>query len=169
MLAWIPQSLSIQRTGEHSGNGGSSFEDLAHFVSHPVRITAVTVRTVRVIQAKHVTSACGVTRYHGGGGGSYHHFSLDYKEDIVPVTGRSGGLVDQLTLYTSKGRHHGPYGRSGGSPFSHYFGASVLVYVFGREGGRSNASASGTPRARTRKPPLCGGRAARWLMCSSLR
>ena len=62
---------------------------------------------------------------------------VDGGERIIGAFGRSGREVDQLGFTTNKGRVFGPYGGSGGGPFT--VNSCHIRGIFGRSGSRIDA------------------------------
>jgi hypothetical protein len=104
------------------GGGGSSVMPLGGLITNN-KISRIFIRHGSLIDAVQVewTLMDGSKEWSarlGGAGGTGTMISLDSDEYITTVAGRSGTLVDQLTFFTNKGRVYGPYGGSGGTPFS---------------------------------------------------
>ena len=72
--------------------------------------------------------------HHGGGGGGLNiiNINVDSGERIIGISGRTGGLVDQLTFITNHGRIFGPYGGNGGGQFT--VNGCLLRGILGRSG-----------------------------------
>lgn len=123
------------KIGPWGGWGGSSFSVLPPSAT---RIYAMAISAANVIDriviwyvAPNGTIYVGADR--GGNGGTYNvqYFSPD--EYISGIEGRSGGLLDQLTIYTN--RKVFAYGGSGGTPFYAQIPVGYQVLGFwGRSG-----------------------------------
>ncbi|WP_437973996.1 jacalin-like lectin [Sorangium sp. So ce295] len=113
-------SSGYVRTQENGGNGGKAFADNLTETCQLVQVKIRSGRRIDSIQGVWTTPAGSrVTgESHGTGGGSLQSFTLEPGEYITRIDGRAGSRVDQLKFRTSKGRVHGPYGGSGGTPFT---------------------------------------------------
>ena len=77
---------------------------------------------------------------HGREKGNLYTFKLDSGEKINSVSGRNGGLIDQLQFSTNKGRMFGPVGGSGGNnPWNSTHEDCGLAYLAGRSGAALNS------------------------------
>ncbi len=108
------------KSSKHGGTGGTAFSDNLTEVQ---QITRVSIRHGNLVDAIQTTwlltsKKTKTSSRHGGGGGTESSFTLKAGEYIVRIEGRSGTLIDQLTFHTNQGRKFGPYGGSGGQPFT---------------------------------------------------
>jgi hypothetical protein len=111
-MAWTPSDT-------HGGKGGDPFTDDLTVVT---RLVGFNIRSGRFVDAiQPVFLNCDGTKttgaWHGGAGGTLQNVVFAADEVVKRVDGRSGRLVDQLTVKTDK-KTYGPYGGSGGEPFS---------------------------------------------------
>jgi jacalin-like lectin domain-containing protein len=127
-------NMAYAPTPEYGGGGGNTFSD---DITQSCRVQQVNIQSgdyVDAIQMEYVTPAGTVITgpLHGGPGGTAVSFELAPNEQIVTISGSSGDFVDSLTFTTSLGNVWGPYGGSGGAPFS-ITGVNVGG-IFGRSG-----------------------------------
>jgi hypothetical protein len=130
-------AASIQRKHRHGrrvlvgGAGGSPFDD---------RGATGTIRSIRLRAGNRIDA---IQVNYGGiwgplrgnpSGSQPYSFDLDADEYIIAVRGRSGQFIDQLIFYTNKGRVFGPYGGTGGTPFSESANGQKLNAIYGRSG-----------------------------------
>jgi hypothetical protein len=120
------------RSNTFGGNGGSSFDD-SHDIDAWGPVRQIVVRHGSEVDSIGVFWANGNFLNHGGTGGSETVINLDPDELISRVDGRSGDRLDQITFRSNK-RVYGPFGGSGGAPFTVDFGGKALHYLFGRSG-----------------------------------
>ncbi len=123
---------STIRSDTFGGEGGSSFDD-SHVIETWGRITQLVVRHGEYIDSIGVGYANGNFINHGGTGGSETLINLLPDELISAVEGRCGDVLDQITFRSNK-EVYGPFGGSGGHPFSLDFQGKTLLYLFGRSG-----------------------------------
>ncbi|URE09272.1 Mannose glucose-specific lectin [Musa troglodytarum] len=76
------------------------------------------------------------TSRHGGSGGNPHEFHLQEREYINRMSGHVKDFcgtpcVSQLTFATNLGKKHGPFGHSGGVPFSVPVAEGRIIGFFG--------------------------------------
>ena len=100
------------------GSGGLEFSDN---LTQTVRIVSISVRHGTVVDAIQttwlLTDGTQIKgERHGGGGGEEAIIKFASDEHIVTIQGRSGSLIDSLTITTNK-KAYGPYGGNGGAPF----------------------------------------------------
>jgi hypothetical protein len=118
--------------GPEGGTGGDVFDDRG--LGQWVRIQ---IRAGDQVDALIVSYDSGVTAQHGGNGGQLvGDFQLVSGEVITRIQGRHGTFVDQIEIVTNK-RRIGPFGKSGGTPWTldvppgltvtSFFGASGTV------------------------------------------
>jgi hypothetical protein len=116
-LAYIPQRiLQMQKTSLAGGTGGKQFEDSAIPINS--RISEVRIRSGKMIDSiQAVYTLNNGTLFeasaHGGNGGKLDIFRLDADEYIIGISGRSGNMLDSLTILTNK-RSSPIYGGPGG-------------------------------------------------------
>ncbi|MDQ3935614.1 MAG: jacalin-like lectin domain protein [Actinomycetota bacterium] len=126
-MAWRPSDT-------HGGTGGAPFTD---DLTQVVRLAGFNIRSGSLVDAiQPVFLNCGGGRvtgpWHGGSGGGLQNIVFAADEVIQNFDGRSGWYVDQLTITTNK-QTYGPFGGSGGSPFSEDR-LDVVGGFFGRSG-----------------------------------
>jgi len=143
--AAVLQATPYGRSTQYGGTGGDAFAD---DLTEICRLSSVTVRhgsRVDAIQSTWVLpDGSTVTgTQHGGTGGSASSFDLEDGEYINRIELRSGSAVDSLTFYTSSGNKYGPYGGSGGSPYT--IVAGPINGFFGRSGSRLDAFGAFSP------------------------
>lgn len=119
---------------QYGGGGGDVFSD---DLTQSCRVQQVNIQAgdfIDAIQMEYVTPSGQVIigPLHGGPGGNAVSFELAPNEQIVAISGSAGDFVDSLKFTTSLGKVWGPYGGSGGAPFS-INGANVGG-IFGRSG-----------------------------------
>lgn len=108
------------RSQQNGGNGGREFADDLTETCQLVQVKIRSGNRVDSIQGFWSTPSGSQVSgaVHGGGGGSLKSFTLEPGEFITRIDGRAGSRVDQLEFHTNKGRVHGPFGKSGGQPFT---------------------------------------------------
>ncbi|XP_064937489.1 protein GOS9-like [Musa acuminata AAA Group] len=124
------------KVGAWGGNGGSAWDMGAAY-----RITNIKIRAGDNIDAIVITfTRYGLieTKHFGGSGGTPHEIPLQEDEYLVGVEGSVDTLgritlVRNLTLRTNK-RSYGPFGTSGGKPFSVPVASGKIIGFFGRAG-----------------------------------
>lgn len=126
-MAWSPSDT-------HGGGGGSPFSD---DLTQVVQLAGFNIRSGSLVDAiQPIFLLCGGDtangQWHGGGGGSQQTIAFADDEVIQSFDGRAGQYVDQLTITTNKATY-GPFGGSGGNPFSEDR-LSVVGGFFGRSG-----------------------------------
>ena len=122
------------------GSGGGTFDDFAT-ESGIVGIQKIYIRAGNQVDGIQVVYRLANGRTwtsgrHGGGGGTAYSFSVGVGDFISKIEGKTNGtLVDQLTFTVTKDNGsttiHGPYGRTGKTPFSV---AGNVVALCGRAG-----------------------------------
>lgn len=129
-----------QHTPLFGGTGGSPFNDTLLAPSGIVRMLTLTIRSGAYIDSVQATyrlenGQIWTAPTHGGGGGSPITLSLTDEDHISTLVLRTGAVVDQLTVITSRGGHpnhvYGPFGGSGGSP---QYIIGNIVALYGRSG-----------------------------------
>ncbi|URE24366.1 Jacalin-like lectin domain containing protein, partial [Musa troglodytarum] len=124
------------KVGAWGGNGGSAFDmGPAH------RIISVTVFSGDVIDAVDVTFnyyGKTETRHYGGSGGNPHKIVLEEDEYLVGMAGEfasyHGVVVVGKLGFTTNQNAYGPFGNTGGTPFSLPIAAGKISGFFGRDG-----------------------------------
>ncbi len=111
----------INLSSSYGENGGKLFRHLPKGPSR--KINKIVVQHGALVDAIRVQWLLDNGKYEwssnaGGPHGQKSTILLKPNEYITKVTGRSGKYVDQITFYTSEGRKFGPYGGSGGNPFT---------------------------------------------------
>ena len=125
--------------GTFGGGGGKAFNELPNDCGATIR--RIVIRSGKHVDAIQITYRLSSgqdytgNRY-GGTGGSPNtiNIDIDAEETVTGVFGRSGREVDQLGFVTNKGRIFGPYGGSGGRPFT--VNRCLVRGIFGRSGSR---------------------------------
>ncbi|CAL9135652.1 unnamed protein product [Musa textilis] len=124
------------KVGAWGGNGGSAFDmGPAH------RIISVTIFSGDVVDAVDVTFnyyGKTETRHFGGSGGNPHKIVLEEDESLVGMEGEFASyhgvvVVGKLGFTTNKNAY-GPFGNTGGTPFSLPIAAGKISGFFGRDG-----------------------------------
>lgn len=130
-------AIQATRVGPWGGSGGEPFDD-THIIEVFGPINQIVVGEVsRNLSSKRIASVglCyqnGNFLTHGNTGDSLTTINLDDDEYVSKVSGRAGENLDQITFFTSKERIFGPFGGSGGTPFSKAFAPpESLLYIFG--------------------------------------
>lgn len=119
------------KIGAVGGTGGGSFDDSV--INSPV--ATIAVHAGSYVDALVVTYQNGTQMFHGGGGGQVNNpFTLNSGEFITELIGRAGDYVDQLTIVTNQ-RRFGPFGGSGGNPFTIQLPPDVWVFAFWGQSG----------------------------------
>ncbi|XP_065018829.1 protein GOS9-like [Musa acuminata AAA Group] len=124
------------KVGAWGGNGGSAWDMGAAY-----RITNIKIRAGDAIDAIVITfTRYGLieTKHFGGSGGTLYEIPLQEDEYLVGVEGSVDTLgritlVRNLTLRTNK-KSYGPFGTSGGKPFSVPVASGKIIGFFGRAG-----------------------------------
>ncbi|CAL9041340.1 unnamed protein product [Musa banksii] len=124
------------KVGAWGGNGGSAFD-----MGPAYRIISVKIFSGDVIDAVDVTfTSYGKTetRHFGGSGGTPHEIVLQEGEYLVGMTGEFANyhgvvVVGKLGFSTNK-KSYGPFGNTGGTPFSLPIAAGKISGFFGRDG-----------------------------------
>ncbi|CAL9147889.1 unnamed protein product, partial [Musa hybrid cultivar] len=122
------------KVGAWGGNGGSAWDMGAAY-----RITNIKIRAGDNIDAIVITfTRYGLTetKHFGGSGGTPYEIPLHEDEYLVGVEGSVDTLgritlVRNLTLRTNK-KSYGPFGTSGGKPFSVPVASGKIIGFFGR-------------------------------------
>ena len=81
-------------------------------------ITAVGVCAGTYVNSIQLITNKGERPVRGGPGGACTTSALDSGERIVRISGQAGAAINQIAFQTSAGRTIGPFGRTGGKPFS---------------------------------------------------
>ncbi|WP_295961145.1 hypothetical protein [Rhodoferax sp.] len=81
-------------------------------------ITAVGVCAGTYVNSIQLTTSKGERPVRGGSGGACTTTALANGERIVRVSGQAAAAINQIAFHTSTGRTIGPFGRTGGKPFS---------------------------------------------------
>lgn len=128
--------MSKQQTPLFGGTGGTPFDDTLLAPARIVRMLTLTTRSGTYIDSIQATyrlenGEIWTAPIHGGGGGSPITISLTDEDQLSTLLLKTGDVVDQVTMITSRGGHpnhvYGPFGGNGGSP--HYIlGNSVALY-----------------------------------------
>ncbi|URE39930.1 Mannose glucose-specific lectin [Musa troglodytarum] len=124
------------KVGAWGGNGGSAFD-----MGPAYRIISVKIFSGDVIDAVDVTFTYygkTETRHFGGSGGNPHELVLEEDEYLVGMAGEVASyhgvvVVGKLGLITNK-KAYGPFGNTGGTPFSLPIAAGKISGFFGRDG-----------------------------------
>ncbi|CAL9135658.1 unnamed protein product [Musa textilis] len=124
------------KVGAWGGNGGSAFD-----MGPAYRIISVKIFSGDVIDAVDVTFTYygkTETRHFGGGGGNPHELVLEEDEYLVGMAGEVASyhgvvVVGKLGFITNK-KAYGPFGNTGGTPFSLPIAAGKISGFFGRGG-----------------------------------
>ncbi|CAL9038885.1 jacalin-related lectin 19-like [Musa acuminata AAA Group] len=124
------------KVGAWGGNGGSEWD-----MGPADRIINIEIRAIDAIDAIAITftrNGQTETKYYGGPLGITYEIPLQEDEYLVGVEGSvdtilETTLVRNLTLRTNK-ESYGPFGTSGGKPFSLPVAAGKIIGFFGREG-----------------------------------
>lgn len=132
--------MTEQHTPSFGGTGGDAFDDTLLAPSRIVRLLALTIRSGTYMDSLQATylmenGQVWAAPTHGGGGGNSNTISFSENQHITTMLLHTGGLVDQMTLITSRNGNpdhvFGPYGGAGGSP--HYITGNI-VGLYGRCG-----------------------------------
>ena len=112
--------MAYAASATYGGSGGNAFTD---DLTQSCRVKQVNIQAgdyIDAIQMEYVTPSGNVITggLHGGSGGNPVSFELAPNEQIIAVSGSAGDFVDSLTFTTNLGKTWGPYGGSGGTPFS---------------------------------------------------
>ncbi|XP_064937485.1 jacalin-related lectin 19-like [Musa acuminata AAA Group] len=129
------------KVGPWGGNGGSEWD-----MGAADRIINIEIRAIEVIDAIAITftrNGQTETKYFGGPLGTTYEIPLQEDEYLVGVEGSVDTmseitLVRNLTLRTNK-ESYGPFGSSGGKPFSIPVASGKIVGFFGRAGAMIDA------------------------------
>ncbi|URE39932.1 Mannose glucose-specific lectin [Musa troglodytarum] len=124
------------KVGAWGGNGGSAYD-----MGPAYRIISVTVFSGDVVDAVDVTFTYygkTETRHCGGSGGNPHEIVLEEDEYLVGMAGEVASyhgvvVVGKLGFTTNK-KAYGPFGNTGGTPFSLPIAAGKISGFFGRGG-----------------------------------
>ncbi|CAL9166725.1 protein GOS9-like [Musa acuminata AAA Group] len=124
------------KVGAWGGNGGSAFD-----MGPAYRIISVKIFSGDVVDAVDVTFTYygkTETRHFGGRGGTPHEIVLQEGEYLVGMAGEFGNyhgvvVVGKLGFSTNK-KSYGPFGNTGGTPFSLPIAAGKISGFFGRGG-----------------------------------
>ncbi|MBL7816112.1 MAG: hypothetical protein JNL70_13930 [Saprospiraceae bacterium] len=118
------------------GQGGSVFLD------EPIQSEMKRIGGLRLIYGSKINAIAVVWQpyiggykwgiWHGGynSGGRDTVISFDYDEEWIGIAGRSGAVIDQLLIQTTK-RTIGPFGGTGGTPFD-LLNQGQIVGIHGR-------------------------------------
>ena len=90
------------------GNGGNAFDDWYAAPTHAIRaLIGLTVHARQfvegIIPTYRLANGASYPPVHGGSDGTRTQIDFAYDEQIVAVSGRSGTLLDQLSIYTRIG------------------------------------------------------------------
>jgi hypothetical protein len=108
--------------GPFGGPGGGAFDDATIVNMDQLEIREIVIRhgalidSIEFVYHNRVTDALVSSDHHGGTGGAEDRIILNPGEYIVEVRGRTGNLVNSLTLQTNQNRTIGRYGGLGGDP-----------------------------------------------------
>ncbi|RWW21725.1 hypothetical protein GW17_00014115 [Ensete ventricosum] len=124
------------KVGAWGGNGGSAFD-----MGPAYRIISVKIFSGDVVDAVDITFSYNgktETRHFGGSGGNPHEIVLAEDEHLVGMAGEVANyhglvVVGKLGFTTNK-KTYGPFGNTGGTPFSLPITAGKISGFFGRGG-----------------------------------
>lgn len=121
-----------QKSVQFGGQGGGAWDDIPYMKG---KISQLTIRHGKYVDAIDVVYGTTKAPQHGGNGGGADTISLANDENIIAVTGRSGIYLDQIQIVTmdanKKIRQYGPYGGNGGGAF---YVIGDIQGFFGRSG-----------------------------------
>ncbi len=117
-----------------SQTGGSPFRDNPPDSGNVTQVQVYYGSGAGVYAVQMVLST-GPLGWHGKQQGALATTTLDPGEYITKINGRGFAIIDQISFVTNTGRTIGPYGGSGGGPFSLSADAGYeIVGFFGRSG-----------------------------------
>ena len=133
------------KTPSYGGGGGGAFDDVeATAANPPVGIKSIAVRSGAYLDQLSPTYDVGggstVSPTHGGQGGGPASLQFVPNEIVIGIQGRSGALVDQISILTAVIygggdppylQTYGPYGGGGGAPFQIW---GEIAAFYGRSG-----------------------------------
>jgi hypothetical protein len=133
------------QTPSFGGGGGTAFDDVqATTASPPASFKRIGVRSgiyVDKLESVYTLENGGTSTFgHGGDGGSPASFDFVPNEIVIGIQGRSGAYVDQISFLTAVIygggdppllRTYGPYGGTGGAPFTQW---GEIAAFYGRSG-----------------------------------
>jgi hypothetical protein len=153
------------KTPIYGGDGGGPFDDVPPgAAAQPVGIRRIAVRSGtyvdQIATTYELSDGSQPTFAHGGNGGGSNAFDLLPNEIVIGIQGRSGALVDQISILTAVIygggdppflQTHGPFGGGGGAPFQIW---GEIAGFYGRSGSLVDALGC---RLRTAATRLYGG------------
>ncbi|CAL9086872.1 unnamed protein product [Musa acuminata var. zebrina] len=124
------------KVGAWGGNGGSAFD-----MGPAYRIISVKIFSGDVVDGVDVTFTYygkTETRHFGGSGGTPHEIVLQEGEYLVGMAGEFGNYHGAVVLgklgFSTNNKAYGPFGNTGGTPFSLPIAAGKISGFFGRGG-----------------------------------
>nr|4PIT_A Chain A, Ripening-associated protein [Musa acuminata]4PIT_B Chain B, Ripening-associated protein [Musa acuminata]4PIT_C Chain C, Ripening-associated protein [Musa acuminata]4PIT_D Chain D, Ripening-associated protein [Musa acuminata] len=124
------------KVGAWGGNGGSAFD-----MGPAYRIISVKIFSGDVVDGVDVTFTYygkTETRHYGGSGGTPHEIVLQEGEYLVGMAGEVANYTGAVVLgklgFSTNKKAYGPFGNTGGTPFSLPIAAGKISGFFGRGG-----------------------------------